>query len=264
MKKKIALFIVAVMICSLTACGSGKGTSTSASAGSENGGSSSSSGSSSVGTEGSESGNETDTGQSGSGTVVKEPMELGKLYYFGEQDVLKGIYIAGNQFGGGDEEIGEKRTENIRSIFALNEWVEFYPETDAQYYLRVWVLKHREDQDYYNDCKFSDLMPEFVTYCDLHYPEDVDNPDEWYWGSFFINAEEQDPGYYDFVFTYEGKPIARMLTRFYNEKDLEGADAAKLQQMMDSLNAELGVPSNDSDKPGSGSKDEPATTDAGD
>ena len=32
-------------------------------------------------------------------------------------------------------------------------------------------------------------MPEFVTYCDLHYPADEEKPDEWYWGSFCLNGE---------------------------------------------------------------------------
>ena len=236
MKKIIAFLITAMMLCSLTACGSGGGASSPEGSSVGNGGSSNSSGSSSAEAEEAGAG-KTDAGASASGSAASEPMALGKLYYFGEQDILKNLYIAGNQFGGGDEETVEKRTENIRSIFALDEWVEFYPETDAQYDLRVWVLKHREDQDTYKDCQFSDLMPEFVTYCDLHYPVDADNPDEWYWGDLYINSQEQEPGYYDFVFTYEGKPIARMLTRFYNEKDLDGANAAKLQEMMDAINS---------------------------
>ncbi|MEE3460078.1 MAG: hypothetical protein VZQ75_09510, partial [Candidatus Faecousia sp.] len=147
--------------------------------------------------------------------------------------VLRGVRINGLSVGTADSFNGrEASLTDVRCIFELGEWVEFYPDTDAAYGLRVWILKHRDDQAYYNTCKFSDLMPNFANYCDLHYPEDADNPDEWYWGSFYLNQEECEPGYYDFVFTYEGKAIAVLLTRFYAEGELSGKSDAELEALM--------------------------------
>ena len=150
-----------------------------------------------------------------------------------DPSVLRGVRINGLSVGTADSFNGrEASLTDVRCIFELGEWIEFYPDTDKEYALRVWVLKHRDDQAYYNTCKFSDLDPNFVNYCDLHYPEDADNPDEWYWGSFYLNQEECEPGYYDFVFTYEGKAIAVLLTRFYAEGELSGKSDAELEALM--------------------------------
>ena len=102
-----------------------------------------------------------------------------------DPSVLRGVAIKGLTAGSYDGINGkESSLTDVRCIFELSEWIEFFPDTDATYGLRVWILKHRDDQEYYNTAKFSDLDPNFVNYCDLHYPEDADNPDEWYWGDF--------------------------------------------------------------------------------
>ena len=150
-----------------------------------------------------------------------------------DPSVLRGVIITGNQVGTADGfNSRESSLTDVRCIFELNEWIEFYPDTDKEYALRVWVLKHRDDQEYYNTCKFSDLMPNFASCCDLHYPVDEENPDEWCWGSFYLNEEECEPGYYDFVFTYEGKAIATLLTRFYNSAELSAKPDAELETLM--------------------------------
>ncbi len=150
-----------------------------------------------------------------------------------DASILKGMKIIGNSVGTADDINGkEPSLDDVRCIFELNEWVEFYPDTDKEYALRVWILRHRDDQEYYNDCKFSDLMPEFVQYCDLHYPEDNDNPDEWCWGSFYLNPDDCEAGYYDFVFTYEGKAIGVLQTRFYNDAELSNKSGAELEALM--------------------------------
>ena len=142
-----------------------------------------------------------------------------------------GIYL--NHVGTAEGFNGrESSLTDVRCIFELNEWIEFYPDTDATYGLRVWILKHRDDQEYYNTAKFSDLDPNFANYCDLHYPEDAENPDKWYWGSFYLHSDECEPGYYDFVFTYEGKAIATLLTRFYTENELTVKSDAELEALM--------------------------------
>lgn len=150
-----------------------------------------------------------------------------------DPSILRGVRIYGNQAGTLEGFNGKKASlTDVRDVFELNEWVEFYPDTDAEYYLRVWVLKHRDDQEYYNTCKFSDLMPNFATYCDLHYPVDEENPDEWCWGSFYLNQDDCEPGYYDFVFTYEGKAIAVLQTRFYKGGEISSKSDAELEKLM--------------------------------
>ena len=150
-----------------------------------------------------------------------------------DPSILRGVRINGLNVGTADGFNGrEYSLTDVRCIFELGEWVEFYPDTDKEFALRVWILKHRDDQEYYNSCKFSDLMPNFANYCDLHYPTDAEDPDEWYWGSFYLHEEECGPGYYDFVFTYEGKAIATLLTRFYGAGELSGKTNAELETLM--------------------------------
>ena len=173
-----------------------------------------------------------------SGSQSAEPAKLtGKLELIALEDrdpsVLRGLRIIGNGIGSQDDINGKASSlTDVRCIFALNEWIEFYPDTDAEYALRVWILEHRDDPEYYNTCKFSDLMPGFVTYCDLHYPDDAEDPGSWYWGNFYLNPEDCGSGYYDFVFTYEGKAIATLLTRFYNEGELSDRSGAELEALM--------------------------------
>ena len=178
-----------------------------------------------------------DADPSGGGTGAGAAKLTGKMNLIKLDDrdpsVLKGVTIKGNHAGSYDGINGKKSSlTDVRCIFELNEWIYFYPDTDAKYGLRVWILKHRDDQEYYNTCKFSDLMPNFASYCDLHYPEDEEKPDEWYWGSFYLNKEDCEPGYYDFVFTYEGKAIAVLQTRFYKENELTVKSDAELEALM--------------------------------
>lgn len=181
---------------------------------------------------GTESGSTSQNGDPADGAKLTGKLDLINL---DDRDpsVLRGVRINGLSVGTADGFNGrEASLTDVRCIFELGEWIEFYPDTDKEFALRVWVLKHRDDQAYYNTCKFSDLMPNFANYCDLHYPEDADNPDEWYWGSFYLNQQECEPGYYDFVFTYEGKAIAVLLTRFYAEGELSGKSDAELEALM--------------------------------
>lgn len=174
-------------------------------------------------------------------TSAESAMIPGTLNFINLDDrdpsVLKGIRLWGNRVGGfssgPDETINSHPidTDNIRCIFELNEWVEFYIDSDLEYGLRVWVLEHREDQSYYETAQFSDLMPGFANYCDLR--PDPDYEENECWGSFYLHPEYQNAGYYDFVFTYEGKAIATLLTKFYNEGELDLSDEELLRIMND-------------------------------
>ena len=223
----ISLLLAALMIVSLAAC-----------KGNDPGSNSTNPPANSTG-DNQQSGNESGNGNtSQGGDQTADGAKLtGKLNLIALDDrdpsVLRGVRINGLSVGTADGfNSREFSLTDVRCIFELNEWIEFYPDTDKDYALRVWVLRHRDDQEYYNTCKFSDLMPNFASYCDLHYPEDADNPEEWYWGNFYLNEEECEPGYYDFVFTYEGKAIAVLLTRFYKDGELSAKSDAELEALM--------------------------------
>ena len=226
MKKILALTLALLVLVSLAACGScgssgNNSTNNSAATGDDQ-----------------QSGNESGNGNTSQSGNTAEPAKLSagiNLIDLDDRDpsVLRGVTIKGNCAGTADGfNNRESSLTDVRCIFELNEWIEFYPDTDATYGLRVWILKHRDDQEYYNTCKFSDLMPNFANYCDLHYPEDEENPDEWNWGSFYLHEDECEPGYYDFVFTYEGKAIATLLTRFYAANELTVKSDAELEALM--------------------------------
>lgn len=163
-------------------------------------------------------------------------MVPGKLYFAtpadGSQPVIHKVWITGNRAGTTEFNSKAPATEGLRCIFELNEYVDFYLESDAGYDLKVWVLKHRDDQSYYETAQFADQMPDFASYVILHSPED-DPADSW--GSFYLNPDEHAAGLYDFVFTHEGKYVASMVTRFYNEGELEGKSDDELASMMKSL-----------------------------
>ena len=120
-----------------------------------------------------------------------------------DPSVLRGVRIAGNSVGKATGINGKEFSlTDVRCIFELDEWIEFYPDTDATYGLRVWILKHRDD------------------------------PDDWYWGNFYLHQEDCETGYYDFVFTYEGKAIAVLTTRFYKVGEISGKSDAELEALM--------------------------------
>lgn len=229
MKRLFALLITIIMVASLAACGTNNSNT--------NGNNSTNPPASSTGDNqpsgnGSGNGNTTQSGNNAEAAKLTGKMNIINL---DDRDpsVLRGVTIKGNQAGTTDGFNGkESSLTDVRCIFELNEWVSFYPDTDATYGLRIWILKHRDDQEYYNTAKFSDLDPNFANYCDLHYPEDAENPDKTEWGSFYLHPEECEPGYYDFVFTYEGKAIATLLTRFYNENELAVKSDAELEALI--------------------------------
>ncbi|MBR5114807.1 MAG: hypothetical protein IK101_05875 [Oscillospiraceae bacterium] len=220
----ICLLLALLMIATLAACANGNGTPA---------GTAQPSGQEQTPDAASQSGD----GGGASGSQTASPAKLtGKLDFIDLDDrdasVLCGVSVHGNQAGSAEFNAKDPAAEGVRCVFELGEWIEFYPDADAEYYLRVWILRHRDDQKNYKDCKFSDLMPGFASYCDLHYPEDAEDPGSWYWGSFFLPPEECETGYYDFVFTYEGKAIAVLQTRFYNENELASKSDAELEALM--------------------------------
>lgn len=217
MKKIGSMILAAALVLSLAACGgSGAGNS-----GSGNGNSGASVNSGTSAASNTQAGNAADT----KGSNV---MEKGKLYQVGDNEVIKGLRIWGNQAGTAEFNERDAAKDGIRCIFQLNEWAEFYLDSDKGSGITVWVMDHDDDAVYDDKTKFSDEMKGFVLSCDLTDPGDGESQ----WGAFYISPDEHPAGNYDLVFTVNGKAVAKMLTVFYNEMELTEKSDAELEALM--------------------------------
>ena len=179
-------------------------------------------------------------------TIVPAGSEMmaGKLYFVNlkkdEQPIMPKIILSGNRAGNLEEGKGINykpyASEGIRCIFELNEWVEFYPQSNAKSGIAVWVFEHKDNVNFYETASLSDETPGYVEYRELNEdPEKVAEGVQWDWGSLYVHPEYHKPGFYDFVFTYGGKIFAVMLTKFYVEYELEGKSDTELDKMMEGL-----------------------------
>ena len=164
---------------------------------------------------------------------VKDTMVLGKLYFVnlkeGEQPVMTALSLSGNRCGTPDFNNKPYATEGIRSVFELNEWIEFHPQATAASGIKVMVFKHQADQGFYLKNSLNDETPGYVLVCDLN--KDPDD-ETFHWGSFYLHPEEVEPGYYDFVFIYNNKVFATMLTRLFQEEEIQGKPDSELEKLM--------------------------------
>ena len=159
---------------------------------------------------------------------------LGKLYFVnlkeGEQPVMSGLSLFGNRCGSKEFNNKPYAAEGIRSVFELDEWIEFHPQASAKTGIRVMVFKHNADQGFYVKNALNDETPGYIQECELN--RDPDAEETHHWGSFYLHPEEVEPGYYDFVFVYNNKVIATMLTRFYKPDDLLDKPDSELESLM--------------------------------
>ena len=159
-------------------------------------------------------------------------LEPGKLFVFplkeNEEQVLRSVQLKGNQAG--TTEFNEKDpTERVRCIFMLNEWVEIYPDTDAESGLKCWAFRHKDDLAFYLDNTLSEETEGFAQVLDLNKdPDDETLP----WGSFYLTPEECEAGLYDLVFTYNDKPVGALITKFYNNDELMEKSDEELEELM--------------------------------
>lgn len=226
----ISLLLAALLILILTACGKKPAPGGS----SANGNNTPTESKTPSGTENTPSGGTNST----ENNAAEKAMIPGTLNFInlkdGETPVLKALRLYGNRAGEGDAGDGKgfnykpASTEGIRCIFELHEWVEIYPDTEQTSGIRLWVFEHREDQTSYEKLTFSDVAKGFITYQSLEKPEGENDS----WGSFYLNSDSVPAGYYDFIFTIDGKPVATLLTRFYKAGELENKSDAELEQIM--------------------------------
>ena len=159
-------------------------------------------------------------------------LEPGKLFVFplkeGEDQVLRNVRLAGNQAG--TAKFNEKDpTERVRCIFMLDEWVEIYPDTDAESGLKCWAFRHKDDLAFYLDNTLSEESEGFAQMLELNKdPDDETLP----WGSFYLHPEECEAGLYDLVFTYNNKPVGALITKFYNNDELTSKSDEELEELM--------------------------------
>ena len=165
---------------------------------------------------------------------VQDTMVLGKLYFVnlkeGEKPVMTALTLAGNRCGSTEFNSKPATTEGIRSFFELDEWVEFYPEASAKTGIKVMVFKHNADQGFYLNNALNDETAGYVQQLDLN--KEPDAEENAHWGSFYLNHEEVEPGLYDFVFIYDNKVFATMLTKFYKNDELSGKSDSDLEKFM--------------------------------
>ncbi len=177
---------------------------------------------------------EEESGSKDKMTESANAMVPGKLYAIGDETVINSLKLCGDRAGTTKYNYErEYSTENIRCIFELNEWIGVYINTGAKSFT-VWAIAHDEETVYDQKTGFSSDMKGYAASCDLSYPEeDADEDGELdCWGDFYLHPDEVEPGYYDLVFTCDGKAVAKMLARFYAEEELYGKSDEQLDNMI--------------------------------
>ena len=213
MKKIFALILAVMMIMSLVACGGGK-TSTSTTTNSKTSTSTTTSTTSTTKT---------------ADKVIGVP---GVLYFInlkdGEQPPFKGIRIDGNQhplsLNGWDFS-----TEKVCFIFNLSEWMWISVDPNVSGDFEVYFVKHADDQAVYDKMSIATLQDMAVASTVLSDPNDP----TWSWGDAYIFHEDNEPGYYDAIFTKGSKLIARMVIKMYGVGELGDYSDEKCEELME-------------------------------
>ena len=165
---------------------------------------------------------------------IQETMVLGKLYFVnvkeGEKPTMTALSLFGNRCGSESFNHKPYAAEGIRSVFELDEWIEFYPQASAGSGIKVMVFKHQEDQGFYLKSSLNDKTPGYIQELDLN--KDPEGDETSLWGSFYLHPEEVEPGYYDFVFIYKNKVFATMLTHFFKPNEIYEKSDSELEKLM--------------------------------
>jgi hypothetical protein len=164
---------------------------------------------------------------------IQDTMVPGKLCFVnikeGEQPVMTALSLYGDRCGSKDFNNKPASIDGIRSVFELNEWIEFYPQANAVSGIKVMIFAHKADQGFYLQESLDDETPGYILEYDLN-----KDPDEEikHWGSFYLHPEEVDPGWYDFVFIYNNQVFAIMLTRFFKMDEICDKSDSELEELM--------------------------------
>lgn len=155
-------------------------------------------------------------------------VEPGKLRQLsdGETPVITGLSLSGNAAGSDELNGRETGSDNIRSVFELNEWIEITPETTEAEGLSVLVLEHKDPSEYTES--YVQSVSNAVPFVILQKPEESGDS----WGSLYVNSESWKSGYFDLVITKSLKPVACVTIRLYDEGELQGKTDAELNALM--------------------------------
>ena len=174
------------------------------------------------------------TNNAANNSQIQETMVLGKLYFVnvkeGEKPIMTALSLFGNRCGSESFNHKPYAAEGIRSVFELDEWIEFYPQASAGSGIKVMVFKHQEDQGFYLKSSLNDKTPGYIQELDLN--KDPEGDETSLWGSFYLHPEEVEPGYYDFVFIYKNKVFATMLTHFFKPNEIYEKSDSELEKLM--------------------------------
>ncbi|MBR0434101.1 MAG: hypothetical protein IJK15_10475 [Bacteroidaceae bacterium] len=165
---------------------------------------------------------------------VQDTTVLGKLYFAnlkeGEKPVMTGLSLFGNRCGSEDFNHKPYAAEGIRSVFELDEWIEFHPQASAGTGIKVMVFKHKADHAFYQKNTLNDETLGYIQALDLNRDPEAEESEQW--GTFYLHPEEVEPGYYDFVFVFNNKVFATMVTRFYKPEEIFEKPDSELEKMM--------------------------------
>ena len=174
------------------------------------------------------------TNNAANNSQIQETMVLGKLYFVnlkeGEQPIMTALSLFGNRCGSESFNHKPYAAEGIRSVFELDEWIEFYPKANAESGIKVMVFKHQEDQGIYLKNSLNDKTPGYIQELDLS--KDPEGDETSLWGSFYLHPEEVETGYYDFVFIYKNMVFATMLTHFFKPNEIYEKSDSELEKWM--------------------------------
>ncbi len=157
----------------------------------------------------------------------------------GAEPVIRKIAITGNRAGSTEYNSAEPTDGATRCVFELNEYLDFYLDSDQTYDMKVWFFSHKDDQSYYFNNKCTDLTPGFAQVSDLYKDPDAEEGSSW--ASTYLNPSDCEAGLYDLVFTHSGKTVAAMLVKFYNEGELDKKSDDELRSICKEVYAEVPV-----------------------
>lgn len=166
-------------------------------------------------------------------TTELENAKLGVLYQLTDDEtpIISKAKLKGNRYGSDAGINGyDYSTDKIRSIFEILEWVTISLESTKKE-LSYFVIPHQEDNS-----KITQASEENALYSGtLTAPEE--EVEEWGWGDFYLNSDEASAGYYDLVFQYNEKNIAKIVLKFYDVDELSGKTDEEIESMMEAENA---------------------------
>ena len=142
----------------------------------------------------------------------------------GQEPVVRAVSLSGNRAG---DEINKREPsiDNIRFVFELNEWIGITADSDKTDSLFAVILPHAKDPNFYTEDSLQ-AIPDNASYVNLDLTEEGKIYGETYIYDF------NNPGFYDIVIADNAKPVALILIKAFNEKEIENFSDSQLEKYM--------------------------------